>query len=157
MESSTVQIHVRRAIEADIASLCRLLALLFAQEPDFLPNADRQTRGLRSIINQPETGRIFCATANNDIIGMVSILFTISTAEGGRAGWLEDMVVDPGWRGRGIGERLLQEAIKEARLSGCSRITLLTDNSNSAAKRFYERAGFVQSQMVPFRLSLRGE
>ena len=154
MEGSTVQIQVRKAVEADIPSLCDLLALLFAQEADFTPDAGRQTRGLQLIISQPEVGRILCAIVNNSIVGMVSILFTVSTAEGGRAAWMEDMVVHPDWRGRGISERLLQEAIKEAHLSGCSRITLLTDNSNSAAKRLYGRAGFVQSQMVPFRLSL---
>jgi GNAT superfamily N-acetyltransferase len=154
MEGSNVQIQVRKAVEADIPRLCHLLALLFAQEADFTPDAERQARGLRLILNQSEMGRIFCATVNHEVVGMVSILFTVSTAEGGRAAWLEDLVVDPGWRGQGIGERLLQEAIAEARSSGCSRITLLTDNSNSGARRFYGRAGFVQSQMVPFRLSL---
>jgi ribosomal protein S18 acetylase RimI-like enzyme len=154
MEGPTAQIQVRKAVEADIPPLCDLLALLFAQEADFTPNAERQTRGLRLIVNQPEVGRILCAIASNTIVGMVNILFTVSTAEGGRAAWMEDMVVHPDWRGQGIGERLLQEAIQEARSSRCRRITLLTDNSNSAAKRFYGRAGFVQSQMVPFRLSL---
>jgi ribosomal protein S18 acetylase RimI-like enzyme len=85
---------------------------------------------------------------------MVNLLFTISTAAGGRAAWLEDMVVHPSYRGRGIGESLLRHAIDEARALGCSRITLLTDQTNGSAIRFYERAGFVRSQMVPFRLSL---
>jgi len=85
---------------------------------------------------------------------MVSILFTVSTAEGGRAAWLEDMIVHPGRRGQGIGERLLDEAKSGARAAGCSRITLLTDASNNAAMRFYGRAGFVCSEMVPMRMSL---
>ena len=41
-----------------------------------------------------------------------------------------------------------------ARAAGCSRITLLTDATNESAMRFYGRAGFVGSLMVPFRLSL---
>ncbi|HUB87789.1 MAG TPA: GNAT family N-acetyltransferase [Verrucomicrobiae bacterium] len=154
MEDSGAQVHVRKAGEADIPALCDLLALLFIQEADFTPDAVRQMRGLRLIIRRPEVGHIFCAVAGDDIVGMVSLLFTVSTAEGGRAAWLEDMVVHPVRRGRGIGEQLLREAIKDARASGCSRITLLTDGSNGSAQRFYERAGFVRSQMVPFRLSL---
>jgi ribosomal protein S18 acetylase RimI-like enzyme len=34
----------------------------------------------------------------------------------------------------------------------CTRVTLLTDGVNTDAMRFYERAGFARSQMVPFRL-----
>ena len=63
-----------------------LLPLLFAQEADFAPDADRQTAGLRLILDQPETGHIDCAVTADGIIGMVSILFTVSTAEGGRHG-----------------------------------------------------------------------
>ena len=154
MPFPTEKICVRQAVAADVTKLCELLSLLFTQEADFQPNAERQARGLRLIIEQPEVGRIFCATDGDSIVGMVSILFTVSTAEGGRAAWLEDMVVHPSRRGNGIGERLLHEAISQAREAGCSRITLLTDTTNSSAMRFYARAGFVRSQMTPFRLSL---
>jgi ribosomal protein S18 acetylase RimI-like enzyme len=148
------EVRIRPAIPDDIPPLCDLLALLFAQEADFSPDAARQERGLRLIIEQPQAGRIYCATKGDSIIGMVSILFTVSTAEGGQAATLEDMIVHPGWRHRGIGERLLQEAIHFAREAGCRRITLLTDVANTSAARFYGRAGFVQSRMVPFRLIL---
>ncbi|MGQ0672875.1 MAG: GNAT family N-acetyltransferase, partial [Hyphomicrobium sp.] len=40
------------------------------------------------------------------------------------------------------------------RADGCRRITLLTDGDNAAAHRFYERAGFTRSAMVPYRLGL---
>ena len=154
MQFPTDKILVRQAVTADVPELCELLFLLFAQEADFKPDAERQARGLRLIVEQPEVGRIYCAIDADCIVGMVSILFSVSTSEGGRAAWLEDMVVHPSQRGQGIGERLLHKAISEARAAGCSRITLLTDATNSSAMRFYGRAGFVRSQMVPFRLSL---
>src|SRR4051812_6898760 len=154
MQFSTDKICVRQAITADVTQLCELLSLLFAQEADFKPDAERQMRGLRLIVEQPEVGRIYCATEGDSIVGMVSILFTVSTAEGGRAAWLEDMIVHPSRRGQGIGDRLLHEAISRARAAGCSRITLLTDATNDSAIRFYGRAGFVRSQMIPLRLSI---
>ena len=143
---------ITKATARDVPQLCELLAILFAQEADFKPDSGRQERALRLIIEQPGVGRIYCAREGGRVVGMVSLLFTISTAEGGRAAWLEDMIVHPSHRGRGIGDRLLDHAIREAKDFGCSRITLLTDSTNTSAMRFYERAGFARSRMVPFRL-----
>src|ERR1700687_3951202 len=95
MQNSSGKILVRQATAADVTRLCELLSLLFAQEADFQPDSTRQARGLRLMIGQPEVGRIFCATHGDNIAGMVSILFSVSTAEGGRAAWLEDMVIHP--------------------------------------------------------------
>ena len=145
---------VRPALLDDIPQLCALLAGLFAQEADFTPDAERQRRGLLLILESPDTGRIFCAAQSGAIVGMVTILFTVSTAEGSRAAWLEDMVVHPDWRGRGAGKQLLDRALSEAKLAGCTRVTLLADATNHPAMRFYSRAGFVRSAMVPFRLKL---
>lgn len=148
------KIVVRPATVVDVDQLCGLLALLFAQEADFEPDAAKQTRGLRLILEQPEVGRLYCAAEEDSVVGMVSILFTVSTAEGGRAAWMEDLIVHPDRRGQGIGARLLEEAISGARAAGCSRITLLTDAGNEKAHRAYGRVGFVRSAMVPMRLSL---
>ena len=147
-------VTIRPAALRDIPRLCALLAELFAQEADFTPDAERQRRGLELILDDPGAGRIYCATHFGTIVGMVTILFSVSTAEGGLAAWLEDMVVDPAWRGRGVGGQLLSHAVEEARGAGCTRITLLTDGGNRGAMRFYSRAGFSRSAMTPFRLSL---
>jgi ribosomal protein S18 acetylase RimI-like enzyme len=44
--------------------------------------------------------------------------------------------------------------VADAKLAGCTRITLLTDSDNYRAMRLYSRAGFVRSAMAPLRLSL---
>jgi ribosomal protein S18 acetylase RimI-like enzyme len=146
------KICVRAATLDDVEALSGLLGILFAQEADFSPDTKRQARALRLIIEQPAIGQIVCATEAGQVVGIASILFTVSTAEGGRAAWLEDMVVHPDKRRRGIGDQLLNEAIRIAQIAGCSRITLLTDATNEAAIEFYERAGFSRSKMIPLRL-----
>ena len=108
MNHATDTVEIRPATGADIAALGALLAWLFAQEADFTPDAAKQERGLRLILEQSAVGQIYCAEAGEVVVGMVSLLFTVSTAEGGQAAWLEDMVVHPDWRGRGIGSRLLE-------------------------------------------------
>jgi GNAT superfamily N-acetyltransferase len=144
---------VRTANMSDLDALSSLLALLFEQEADFLPDPAKQERGLRMILDDPAAGMIFCAEHPDEgVIGMVSILFSVSTAEGGRVAWLEDMVVRPDWRGRGVGVSLLDHALAAARGAGCLRVTLLTDLTNGDAMRFYELSGFSRSAMTPMRL-----
>ena len=145
---------VEEATLADIPRLNELLEILFTQESDFHPDLDKQSAGIRLIIENPHFGRILVLRHGSVVVGMVNILYTISTALGGRVAILEDMVVDPECRGGGAGSALLQAAIAFARDQGCLRVTLLTDRINSGAIRFYERHGFVLSEMVPLRLVL---
>lgn len=150
MESSSD--GVREATVEDIPRLCPLLELLFAQEAEFRPDSAKQSAALRQIIENPATGRILVFVAGSKLVGMVNLLFTVSTALGGRVAILEDMVVDPASRGAGIGSHLMRGAIDLARRSGCHRITLLTDHDNAEAIRFYRSHGFTLSGMVPLRL-----
>jgi GNAT superfamily N-acetyltransferase len=143
---------IEQATPSDVPQLADLLTALFTQEADFSPNREKQMRGLRLIVDDPHAGRIFAARFHGQIVGMVSLLFTISTAEGAKACWLEDMVVRPDQRGKGLGTRLLKHAISYAKANGFSRITLLTDQTNQGAIRLYERNGFVASAMIPLRL-----
>ncbi len=147
-------IHIRLATESDIPALCSLLTLLFAQEQEFQPNRDRQQSGLNGIINHPELGCIWVAHGDQKPVGMVNVLYSLSTALGGKVALLEDMVVDPIYRRCGIGSRLLKHAVAQARNNHCLRITLLTDQGNSEAQAFYRRHGFVLSSMLPMRLML---
>lgn len=145
---------IEKATSVDIPALSELLSVLFSQEAEFAPNTEAQCRGLARIINHAEIGAVLVARQGGQVVGMVNMLFTVSTALGERVALLEDMVVSPAGRGMGIGTKLLAEAIAFARTQGCKRITLLTDQENESAQRFYGKQGFVVSGMVPMRLSL---
>ena len=136
----------------DIPELCNLLSFLFVQEAEFRPNQSLQSDGLRQIIDFPERGQILIFRKEASVIGMINLLFTISTVLGGRVAILEDMVVHPNYRGRGVGSKLLRAAIDFAESAGCRRITLLTDQTNESAQRFYQRHSFTLSKMIPMRL-----
>lgn len=147
-------VTVRPATIADVPALCGLLAHLFAQEAEFSPDAATQSRGLRQIIEAPDSGTILLLSDGAEAIGMVNLLYLTSTALGGRVALLEDLVIAPGHRAAGHGTRLLQAAIDHARNQACLRITLLTDGDNVIAQCFYGQHGFERSAMVPMRLML---
>lgn len=146
--------EIQTAVRSDIPELCRLLDTLFSQESEFKPDAAIQALGLGAIIEGDGIGDILVAKEGRQIVCMVNLLYTISTALGSRVAILEDMVVAPQSRGLGVGSALLKYAIEFARDKGCKRITLLTDNDNEAAHRFYEQHGFTESSMLAFRLFL---
>tara|TARA_R110002050_G_scaffold9504_2_gene33452 strand:- start:29295 stop:29738 length:444 start_codon:yes stop_codon:yes gene_type:complete len=142
------------ATPSDVPELCKLLNLLFEQEVEFKPNLEAQSLGLKLIINNPNVGIIIVARNNGELIGMVNILYSVSTALGARVGILEDMVISKSARGGGVGSKLIEFALAYAENQGCKRITLLTDHDNQAAHRFYQNNGFTRSSMIAFRKSI---
>lgn len=148
------KIVLRDAREEDVPAMSGLLSELFSLEKDFQPDSDKQMRGLRLLLKQPQLGRLFVAVIDDKVAGMVSLLFTISTAEGGPAAILEDMIVAAPWRGQGIGRRLVEHTLDHATKLGNTRVSLLADRHNEAALGFYRTLGFNDSNMQVLRKPL---
>jgi GNAT superfamily N-acetyltransferase len=145
---------IEQATIDDLPQMVDLLYDLFGHEGDFVPDRAKQERGLRLILEQPSRGRIFVYRWNERILGMVNLLFTISTAEGGFVVLLEDVIVHHEFRGRGVGKQLLLHATEYAKAKEFLRMTLLTDRLNEQGQAFFAKLGFFKSQMIPLRLPL---
>ena len=143
------------AKSGDLPRLVELLGLLFESEAEFSADSEKQRVALQAILADPAKGRIFVAREGREVVAMASLLYTVSTAEGGKAALFEDLVTAPEHRKRGIGEALLKHVVAEARKEGVLRITLLTDMQNERAQAMYRRVGFVGSPMKPMRLKLK--
>ena len=74
------------------------------------------------------------AREENEIIGLIT--FRIMDDE------MEILSLDSLRENKGIGTMLLNEAVKEAIVKGCSKIILITTNDNLSALRFYQKRGF---------------
>src|SRR5690242_15110989 len=146
------KVVIEPATEADLDELSEMLGDLFSQESDFRPDKEKQLRGLRLIFEQPSRGRVFVLRRDGTIVGMINLLFTISTAEGGFVILLEDLVIHKEYQVKGYGSKLLQYAIDFAKQKNFLRITLLTDRPENVAQEFFRRHGFVESSMIPMRL-----
>ena len=150
-------VAIEPAIAEDLDELSSLLGELFSEESDFRPNKEKQLRGLRLIFEQPNRGRVFVLRRDRSIVGMINLLFTISTAEGGFVILLEDLVIHKEYRGHGYGSMLLDYAIEFARQKNFKRITLLTDRPELRSQSFFRKHGFYESPMLPMRLLLSAE
>ena len=142
------------ATREDLPQLVALLGMLFSQEAEFVPDDSKQTRALEKILSDESVGRIHVARDGGTVVGMASLIYGISTAEGGLAASFEDLVVLPGHRGKGIGSALLQYVIGEAKKQGVLRLMLLTDKQNKRAQALYRKLGFADSTMKAMRLKL---
>src|SRR5437899_5912392 len=154
MQTVSEKVVIEPATEADLDELSEMLGGLFAQEGDFRPDKEKQLRGLRLIFEQPSRGRVFVLRRDGVIVGMINLLFTISTAEGGFVILLEDLVVHKQYQGHGYGAKLLNHAIEFARQKNFLRITLLTDLPENVAQEFFRRHGFHESFMTPIQVLL---
>jgi ribosomal protein S18 acetylase RimI-like enzyme len=84
-----------------------------------------------------ERSRFWVCVAYERVIGTVAVLeMTPTSAQ------LKCMFVETAYQGRGIGRRLLDQALDFAHAQGYHEITLTTHPLMKQAHRFYERNGF---------------
>lgn len=139
--------RVRAAGPADIPAMVALIRQLFAIEDEFAFDPEVQARGLSLLVDQ-DRAAAFVAERDGRIIGMATAQLLVSTARGGPVATIEDVIVDAGARGGGIGRQLIGAAEAWARSQGCLRLQLLADHANAPALDFYERLGFGRTRMV---------
>ena len=129
---------VRRCRIEDFADVLALLHQLWPGESldeDALSVVYR--RGLAS-----DAQVYLCATEGERVIGFGSLSLKSSLWQRGYLGHVDELVVDGGHRGRGLGTRLLNELVALARQRGCRRLELDSALHREAAHRLYERLGF---------------
>ena len=143
--------RVKPATIEDLPALTELVMNLFDLSGDFSPDRAVQERGLQLILEQPNRGRIFVVRNDDQIFGMVNLLFTISTARGGFVILMEDVVIHPDHRGQGYGTMLVDYVVEFARKKQFKRITLLTDRISAESQEFFKKQGFEYSNMIPMR------
>jgi ribosomal protein S18 acetylase RimI-like enzyme len=127
------QLVIRRATAADASGMADIWLRSFAEALPGVHRAHTDHQVLawfRQVVVPAQESWV--AVADGTLVG----LMVLDGAE------LEQLYLDPAWRGRGIGNRLVELA-KERRPDG---LVLWTFQINTPARRFYERHGFVEAE-----------
>ncbi len=66
----------------------------------------------------------------------------------GHRGWVYYVAVDPDYRRRGIGRRLMEMAEKALKAQGCPKVNLQVRRGNTAVLDFYEKLGYKSDDVV---------
>jgi GNAT superfamily N-acetyltransferase len=67
-------------------------------------------------------------------------------------GFVEDVVVDEGCRGKGVGKALMDRIMAEARKLGCEAVSLHSGEQRVGAHEFYRGLGFREGRAFTMKL-----
>ena len=141
-------IKIERITSADSSTaeaISLLLKQLSSQEFIFTE------RELAALITDPSS-TLFLLFAEDKIAGMLTLGTYLSPT--GRKAWIEDVVVDSAYRGKGYGKMLVEHAIEYARtLSPCT-LMLTSNPTRIAANELYRASGFEQKITNVYKMSL---
>ena len=139
-----MNIYRIRAVTAELVeALERLLPQLSssAQTPD--------AESVEKLLTNDNT-HLLVAEEGGTIAGMLTL--AVVELPTGRKAWIEDVVVDGEFRGRKIGEALVEKAKEEAAAIGAKKLYLTSNPSRKAAHALYTKCGFEVYDTTLFRI-----
>ena len=100
----------------------------------------------REFLSDPRH-RLVVVLDDDLVVGFVSAVVYLHPDKPAPELWINEIGVAPTHQRQGIGKRLLQAMLEEARSSGCTEAWVLTERSNEAAMGMYKSVG--GDEMVP--------
>ena len=95
---------------------------------------------------------LFLLLDNDTVIGMLTIGIYLSPT--GSKGWIEDVVVDNTYRGRGLGKQLVAHAIGYCKTQGIDTLMLTSKPKRIAANALYQSLGFEHKETNAYKMDL---
>ena len=111
----------------------------------------------KNIWNNIKTQHIkyFIAKENGKIIASCYICIIPNLTRGGKSiGFIENVITDIEYRGKGIGKNIMKNAIEYAREQNCYKILLQSGNKRAEAHGFYASIGFDGESKRAFEIRL---
>jgi len=124
----------------DLGYIIYLHSLIYAQESNFSSEFESYViKSFSAFLEHysPEKDRIWMAEYNNKIIGCIAIVH--KTEEEAQLRWF---LLDPDFRGLGIGNKLLNDAMVFCHDKKYKNVFLLTTNMQLRALEMYKKIGF---------------
>lgn len=146
-------IACRVAVTEDLPEILRLYAQPEFDAGDVLAPADAE-RLFERIASYPDYA-IHVAVQDGQVVGSFALLIMDNLGhKGARSAVIEDVVVDPAWRRRGVGRLMMDHALRLAGEKGCYKAVLSSNLERRQAHAFYESLGF-ERHGYSYRIDIR--
>lgn len=150
-------IIIREAREADLPALIAMFAVDQlgghgdTSDPEAYPEYARAFAEIAASPNQT----LYVAERAADVVGTFQTMITTSlNARGSSAMIIEAVQTRSDMRGQGIGARMIEFAVAEAKGRGVRLVQLTSNAVRKDAHRFYERLGF-KPLHLGFKMALK--
>lgn len=146
----------RRAEERDLSTIVAMLAddVLGAGREDTSAPLNPAYSDAFAAIERDENQFLLVVECDGAIAGCLQLSFIPGLSRLGMwRGQIESVRIAAGYRGQGLGEKMLQWAIQQCKNKECGLVQLHTDASRTDAQRFYTKLGFKPSH-VGMKLAL---
>ena len=129
---------------ATVEHLDRLLPMLasFHAEEDIKISDEQRAKGLTPLLEGSPHGVVYLIGPPRAPIGYIVISFGWSIEFGGMDGFVDELYVRTGVRGRGVASEVLISLPRALADAGLKALHLEVDTDNADARRLYKRAGF---------------
>jgi GNAT superfamily N-acetyltransferase len=118
------------------------------------PNDEGLRTMFETLITDPGQGVVFIARYDGRAVGFATLDWKWSSLKAAKLGYLEDLFVDPGARGRGIADALIEVCAERCRELGMPVMEWLTAPDNHRAQKVYNRAGAESGTYLEYELEL---
>jgi ribosomal protein S18 acetylase RimI-like enzyme len=147
-----VEPRVWKASTRDVEAVASLIAAFRSWWGKDEPTLEEIHATTAVLLDDPNTEFLLAASGDGAAAaGVCQLRYRLSVWTGAEDCWLEDLFVDDGARGTGLGRALVEAAFERARQRGCRRIELDVNEQNTAAIAFYESLGFTTEPKPPGR------
>jgi GNAT superfamily N-acetyltransferase len=93
-----------------------------------------------------EPSSVLIAECDGEVVGKLELFIAWKSIHG-KFALIRRFVIASGWRGQGIGKKMLDAAIERAREEDCAFVELSVDVTNPFAHALYAREGFVEDRV----------
>jgi GNAT superfamily N-acetyltransferase len=137
--ANDIKVEVRAGAKSDVPLLLSFIRSMAAFEN--LDVSATEESLAEALFGESPVACTLLAFAEGKPVAYVTYFFTFSTMVGKRGLWLDDLFIDPAFRGKGIGQALMAYLADIAMKNHCGRFEWTVLDWNESAIGFYRRLG----------------
>jgi GNAT superfamily N-acetyltransferase len=134
-----MEVEVRAGSLADVPLLLEFIRAMAAFEKLTVSATEESLHN--ALFGDAPSARALLVFVDGKPIGYATYFFSFTSMMGRRALWLDDLFIDPGFRGKGIGKALMAYLAGIAVENQCARFEWIVLDWNTSAIEFYKSLG----------------